>query len=95
MLPEMKRAHQPKLSAQEAERMLKEYDEGSNVQDLCKKYGISLSTFYRWKTMYDGLTVSEIVETRKLKKQNQRLKHKLKRQEEEMKALRSALKKKF
>lgn len=95
MLQEMRRAQQPKLSAKEAEAMLKEYSEGVKLRDLCKKYEIGESTFYRWKSMYDGLTAGEIVENRRLKKQNQRLEKKLKQQEDEMKALRSALRKKF
>ena len=34
---------------------------------MCRKYGISEQTFYRWKKRFGGLGVSEIRELRQLR----------------------------
>ncbi|MFT8559575.1 MAG: transposase, partial [Acetobacter sp.] len=39
--------------------ILKEQESGLKVSDLCRKHGISDATFYKWKTRYGGLEVSE------------------------------------
>ena len=39
--------------------VLKEAEVGAKTMDLCRKYGISDVTFYKWKAKYAGLTVSE------------------------------------
>ncbi|WP_215762988.1 transposase, partial [Acetobacter sp. P1H12_c] len=39
--------------------VLKEQEAGLKVSDLCRKHGISDATFYKWKTRYGGLEVSE------------------------------------
>ncbi|GAN88488.1 transposase [Komagataeibacter intermedius TF2] len=39
--------------------VLKKQEAGLNVSDLCRKHGISDATFYKWKTRYGGLEVSE------------------------------------
>lgn len=33
--------------------MLKEHQAGESVQTLCANYGVSNSTFYRWKQHYE------------------------------------------
>jgi putative transposase len=30
-------------------RIIKKYKSGFTIADLCKEYGISISTFYAWK----------------------------------------------
>lgn len=39
--------------------VLKAAEAGQPVQDLCRKQGISEQTYYRWKSQYGGLEVSE------------------------------------
>ncbi len=38
--------------------ILKESESGIIVSDLCRKYGISSSTFYKWREKYSGMDVS-------------------------------------
>lgn len=54
--------------------ILKEQEAGLKVADLCRKDGISDATFYKWKTRYGGLEVSEAKRLRTLEDENGRLK---------------------
>lgn len=54
--------------------VLREHEAGVKTPDLCRKHGISDATFYRWKSQYGGLTVSDAARWRALEDENQRLK---------------------
>lgn len=54
--------------------VLKESEAGVKTEELCRKHGISGTTFYKWKAKYGGLTVSEARRLRQLESENQRLK---------------------
>ncbi len=55
-------------------KVLMEYENGSSIQDLVNKYGISQATFYNWKNKYKGLSVSEISKINLLEEENDKLK---------------------
>jgi putative transposase len=54
--------------------VLKEAEAGMKVQDLCRKHGISDVTFYKWRSKYGGLEVSEARRLKQLEDENRRLK---------------------
>ncbi|GLQ69484.1 transposase [Gluconobacter albidus] len=54
--------------------MLKEQEAGLKVSDLCRRHGISDATFYKWKTRYGGLEISEAKRLKALEDENSRLK---------------------
>lgn len=54
--------------------MLKEYEAGAKVTDLCRKYGVSNKTFYSWKTKFGGMDVSDAKKLRALEAENSKLK---------------------
>lgn len=54
--------------------VLKEQEAGAKVADLCRRHGISETTFYKWKSKYGGLEVSEAKRLRALEDENARLK---------------------
>jgi putative transposase len=54
--------------------VLKEADAGIKVQDLCRKHGISDVTYYKWRSKYGGMEVSEARRLRALEDENRRLK---------------------
>lgn len=54
--------------------ILKEQEAGLKVSDLCRKHGISDATFYKWKTRYGGLEISEAKRLKALEDENSRLK---------------------
>ena len=47
---------------------------GTTVVDICRKMGVTETTFYRWKKQYTGLDVSELRELKQLRDENRRLK---------------------
>jgi putative transposase len=54
--------------------VLKEAESGIGVEDLLRKHGISQGTFYRWKSKYGGLDLSEAKRLKQLEEENRRLK---------------------
>ena len=54
---------------------LKEHDAGARVPDLCRKLGVSEQTFYRWRSKYGGMEVSDARKLKALEEENRRLKH--------------------
>ena len=45
-----------------------------NVQEICRKMGISEATFYNWKKKFGGLGVGELRRLRQLEEENAKLK---------------------
>ena len=54
--------------------ILKEADAGMQVKEICRKYGISDATYYKWKSKYGGLEVSDVRRLRELEAENAKLK---------------------
>jgi putative transposase len=55
-------------------RILKEQDNGKKAADIVRENNISEQTFYRWKSKYDGMDVSEAKRLKQLEEENRRLK---------------------
>ena len=45
--------------------ILKEHQAGLSAADVCRKHGISDATFYKWRSRFGGMEISD---ARKLKK---------------------------
>jgi putative transposase len=54
--------------------VLKEHQAGAAAADLCRKHGISDATFYKWRSKYGGMEVSDARRLRGLEEENARLK---------------------
>lgn len=52
----------------------KEADAGLPAKELCRKYGIASSTFYKWKSKYGDMEASDVKRLKELKEENRRLK---------------------
>ena len=76
-------------------RVLKEAESGLKVSDLCRQHGISEATYYRWKSKYGGMEVSEAKRLRALEEENRRLKQLVADKELDILGLRAALSKKY
>lgn len=63
-----------KLSESKIVVMLKEAEAGIEVDELCRNYGISSSTFYTLKAQYSGMEISHLKRLRELEIENNRLK---------------------
>lgn len=75
--------------------ILKEAEAGAKTMDICRKYGISDATFYKWKNKFAGMDVSEAKRLRQLEDENRRLKHMVADQALDIQALKAVLEKKF
>jgi putative transposase len=75
--------------------VLKEGEAGVAVKELCRKHGICDQTYYRWKSKYGGLEVSEARRLRQLEDENRRLKQMVAEQALDIQALKGVLAKKF
>jgi putative transposase len=53
--------------------IIKEHDAGAATKELCRKHGVSLNTFYKWKAKFGGLEVSDAAKMRALQDENRRL----------------------
>jgi putative transposase len=63
-----------KLSEAQIVAMLNEAEAGIAVSDLCRKYGIANSTYYKLKSRYAGMSVSALKRLKDLEAENFRLK---------------------
>jgi putative transposase len=55
-------------------KALKEHAAGVSVDDLCRKHGVSNATFYKWRSRYGGMEVSDARKLKALEDENRRLK---------------------
>lgn len=54
--------------------ILKEYDNGSNAEELSRKYGMSKATLYNWRKKYQGMEASDLKRLKALEEENRKLK---------------------
>jgi putative transposase len=54
--------------------LLKQAEAGRPVAELCRQIGITDTTFYKWRSKFAGLEVSEARRLRQLEEKNRRLK---------------------
>ena len=54
--------------------VLREAEAGANINDLCRKHGVSSATFYTWRARYGGLKSAEVRRLKQLEDENRRLK---------------------
>ena len=54
--------------------ILKQADAGMPVKDVCRQAGISVPTYYQWKSKYGGLEASDLKRVKELEAENARLK---------------------
>jgi len=55
-------------------KALKAQEAGTVTADICREYGISPATFYKWKAKFGGMDVSDARRLRALELENSRLK---------------------
>lgn len=55
-------------------KALKEVDGGGVAREVCRRLGVTETTFYRWRQKFGGLEVNEAKRLRELEHENGRLK---------------------
>ena len=53
---------------------LRQAENGTLVEEICRKLGVSEATFYRWKKQFAGMGVVEIWRLKQLEEENEKLK---------------------
>lgn len=54
--------------------ILKQADAGIPVKDICRQAGISIATYYQWKSKYGGMEASDLKRVKDLEAENAKLK---------------------
>ena len=54
--------------------IIREYEAGAKVSDLCRRHGMSDATFYKWKAKYGDMQVSDVKRLKGLEEENRKLK---------------------
>jgi putative transposase len=63
-----------KMTEHQIVAILKEAEAGIPVKELCRKYGMGNSTFYKWREKYSGMETSDIKRLKELEAENRKLK---------------------
>jgi len=64
----------PRFSDGQIFQVLKEAEAGVPVPELCRKYGMSNASFYKWRAKYGGMDTSMMKRMKELEQENARLK---------------------
>jgi putative transposase len=63
-----------KFTPEQILQALRQAEGGTAAVDICRKLGVTETTFYRWKRQFGGMGVSELRELRQLREENRKLK---------------------
>lgn len=63
-----------RLTESQIVAILKEAEAGLPIKDICRKYNIGNSTFYKWREKYGGMEASDVKRLKELEEENRRLK---------------------
>ena len=75
--------------------ILKEHQAGLGAKELCRKHGVSDATFYKWRSKYGGMEVSDARKLKSLEAENAKLKRLLAEQMMDVSTLKEMLGKNF
>jgi putative transposase len=75
--------------------ILKEHQAGLGAKELCRKHGVSDATFYKWRSKYGGMEVSDAKKLKGLEAENAKLKKLLAEQMMDVATLKEMLGKNF
>ncbi len=74
---------------------LRQAEAGTPAVDVCRKLGVTETTFYRWKRRFGDLGVTEVRELKQLRNENRQLKSLVAELSLDKTILREALKRKW
>ena len=84
-----------RFSEEQIVKILKLHENGLKVVEICRQHGVSEQTYYRWKSKYGGMEVSEVKRLKELEAENRKLKQLIGEKELDIIALKAALSKKY
>ena len=87
---------QKRYTEEQIIRILREAEaSASSNEEVCRQHNISAQTFYRWKSKYGGMELSDIKRLKALERENARLKKLLAETMLDKEAIEVALRKKY
>lgn len=63
-----------RFSEEQIIAILKQQESGVATADICREHGVSSATFYKWKSKFGGLEVSDARRLKALEDENAKLK---------------------
>jgi putative transposase len=84
-----------RFSEEQIIAVLKKSEAGVETGEPCRRHGITRACFYRWKSKYGGMDVSEARRLRALEEENRQLKHIVAEQAVDIRALKAVVAKKW
>lgn len=63
-----------KFSPVQVAGILKEFENGKDVETISREHGVSRATFYKWRQRYGGMEASELKKVKALEEENSKLK---------------------
>ena len=85
----------PRHTESQIFQILREAEAGTPVPDLCRTYGMSSASFYKWRSKYGGMQASDMVRLKELEEENRRLKKMYAESKMDAEILREAMAKKW
>lgn len=76
-------------------KAIKDHEAGVKVDDICRRLGISIGTFYNWRSKYAGMEVKKAKRMKDLELENNKLKRILAEKLLEVEALKDVISKKW
>jgi putative transposase len=65
---------QKRHTTEEIIRILREVDNGKNVEAVCREHNVTATSYYRWKKKYGGMELQDARRYRELERENTELK---------------------
>ena len=84
-----------KFTDQQISLALLEAEQGTAIQELVRRLGVTEQTFYRWKKKYSGMMPSELRRMKQIEEENSRLRKLVADLSLDKEMLQEALRKKF
>ncbi len=75
--------------------ILAEQESGAKVVEVCRRHAVSEATFYKWKSKFGGMSVSEVKRLKGLERENTELKKMVAELSLDNRALKAALSKEY
>jgi len=64
-----------RFTPEQISAILREYDNGKDVQTISREYGVSRASFYNWRKRYEGMDTRSLKRLKELEQENTKLKH--------------------
>jgi putative transposase len=75
--------------------ILKQAEAGTPIAELCREYGMSDASFYKWRAKYGGMDASMMSRLKELEDENRRLKKMYAEERLKAEIIQEAMKKKW